>query len=117
LINKLIQTRSAPAFHLVFLIYYHNKYQLLRRNIAPIKRPAIYVRSVAMDQFAAVVETVTLGVSGIAILALVIDEVGQLFPRRSAAAATTGAKRSASVHRESRSWSLQGKAASEVPAV
>jgi hypothetical protein len=70
-----------------------------------------------MDQFAAVVETVTLGVSGIAILALVIDEVAQLFPRRSVAAATTGPKRSASVRRESRSWSLPAKAASEVPAV
>jgi len=66
-----------------------------------------------MDQFATVVEAVTLGVSGVAILAVVVDEVAQLLPRRSRAAAVAPKH---SVRRESRPAWPQTKGA-EVPAV
>lgn len=71
-----------------------------------------------MDQFAAVVESVTLGVSGLAILALVVDEVAQILPRRVRAGSAASKQSKVRNNPESRlSWGLHGKAASEVPAV
>lgn len=69
-----------------------------------------------MDQFAAVVEGVTLGVSGIAILALVVDEVAQFLPYRSRSAAAAAVAPKHSVRREHRRAWPQTEAA-EVPAV
>ncbi|MDR3417249.1 MAG: hypothetical protein P4L83_13775 [Nevskia sp.] len=79
-----------------------------------------------MDQFAAVVETLTLGMFGLAFLALVVEEVIQLFPRRrrtaapaaGAAAAPKSSVTSKPGKRGTRgSWDLQGQTSPEAAAL